>query len=104
MKTNLKLATQIGAGVGLLVFITVGAIPGLLYGGYTGLMMAGALFGVPVEPTILIRAITGGGMLLGLLASLSLFLVIGAVIGTGCGYMLWQLVPFTHKLTSRLVE
>jgi hypothetical protein len=87
-KRHASLPTYIGAGTGFVAFIAFGAMPGLLYGGYMGLMMAGALFGTPVEPNILARLITGGGMLLGLLASLFLFLVVGSVVGTSCGIVL----------------
>ena len=40
--TRAALPTWIGAGVGFIAFVLVGAIPGLLYGGYMGLIMAGA--------------------------------------------------------------
>ncbi len=87
-KRHTNLPSYIGAGAGFVAFIALGAMPGLLYGGYMGLMMAGALFGTPVEPNAVARLITGGGMLLGLLASLFLFLVVGAVVGTSCGIVL----------------
>jgi hypothetical protein len=74
--------TFTGSALGFIAFLLVGAIPGLLYGGYLGLMMTGALFGVPVKATILAKIITGGGMLLGLLATLFFFLVLGAIAGT----------------------
>jgi hypothetical protein len=90
-KRAVNLPSYVGAGAGFVAFIALGAMPGLLYGGYMGLMMAGALFGTPVEPNAIARIITGGGMLLGLLASLFLFLVVGAVVGTSCGIVLRSL-------------
>ncbi len=74
--------TFTGSAAGFVSFVLVGAVPGLLYGGYLGLMMSGALFGTPVEATLIAKVITGGGMLLGLLASLFFFLVLGAIVGT----------------------
>jgi len=74
--------TLIGSIVGLIAFIFVGAIPGLLYGGHMGLMMAGALIGAPVEATLFAKFIVGGGMLMGFFATLFLFLVSGAIGGT----------------------
>lgn len=80
------LSAKLGATVGFLAFLGVGLVPGLLYGGYMGLIMAAVLFGAPVEPTMAARFMTGGGMVLGLVASLFLFLVAGAVFGTLVGF------------------
>lgn len=75
-------AVLIGAAVAFLAFLVVGAIPGLLYGGYLGLMMGNALFGHTNEISLLARMMTGGGMLLGFFAVMSVFLVAGGVLGT----------------------
>lgn len=74
-----------GLVVGFLSFIGLGAVPGLLYGGYIGLIMAGSIFGTPVEPTLISRFITGGGMALGALMALTFFLVVGSCLGTVTG-------------------
>lgn len=76
------LGSYIGAAVGFVAFLVLGAIPGILFGGYAGLALSGVLFGVPVESTIVAQIITFGGMALGLLASFSLFVVLGALAGT----------------------
>ena len=70
----------------------MGAVPGLLYGGYMGLAMAPILFGGPVQATILAKVVTFGGMFLGLTASLFFFLVMGAFLGTALG------LPFAGAL------
>ena len=75
----------VGAAVGFLVFLVVGAIPALLYGGYLGLMMANALFGSTGDLSLAARMMTGGGMLLGFFAVNGLFLVAGGVLGTVFG-------------------
>lgn len=80
-KTNTN-AVYVGAAVAFLAFLLVGAIPGLLYGGYLGLMMGNALFGGAGELSLLTRMMTGGGMLLGFFAVMGLFLVGGGVLGT----------------------
>lgn len=79
------LPTYIGAGVSFIAYVLVGAVPGLLYGGYMGLMMSNALFGNAGTPTLIDRVVTGGGMALGLFATLFFFLVLGAFIGTVVG-------------------
>jgi hypothetical protein len=79
------LPTYIGTAVSFLAYLLLGAVPGILYGGYMGLVMSNALFGSAVEPSILARIVTGGGMALGLFASLFFFLVIGAFLGTVVG-------------------
>jgi len=74
--------TYAGAGVGFLAYLVFGVIPGLLYGGYAGLFLAGAMLGTPVEPTLVVKAITFGGILFGALAALFIFLVAGAFMGS----------------------
>ncbi len=86
------LPTYIGAGLGMLAFLLVGAVPGVLYGGYMGLVMTEALFGHVDEVSMLARSVTGGGMILGLLSSMFLFLVSGAFAGTLVG------LPFARLL------
>lgn len=88
------LPTYVGAALAFLAYIAVGAVPGILYGGYMGLAMSGALFGQLAEPTVLVRVITGGGMILGLCASLFFFLVAGAFGGTLLG------LPFAKVLRT----
>ena len=100
-RNNNALPTKIGAGIGFIAFLVFGAIPGLFYGGAMGLVMNAALFGVPVEPVVLTRVITGGGMVLGLGAALSLFLVVGAVVGTATGLAFKSILsPFTSTETE----
>ena len=78
----IKNLTYAGAGAGFLAYLVLGLIPGLLYGGYAGLFLAGAMFGTPVEPTLVVKAITFGGILFGALAALFIFLVAGAFLGS----------------------
>ncbi|MBI4402702.1 MAG: hypothetical protein HY537_00995 [Deltaproteobacteria bacterium] len=80
------LPTLIGSGVGFVSFLVFGALHGVVYGGYMGLIMAGALLGTPVEPGILSRILIGGGMVLGVVVTLFFFLVVGALVGTVIGY------------------
>ena len=75
----------VGAAVAFIAFLVVGAIPGLLYGGYLGLIMGNALFGHATEISLVARMMTGGGMLLGFFAVMSVFLVAGGVLGTVFG-------------------
>jgi len=97
-KTTLLLPTYTGATGGFLAFLFLGAIPGLLYGGYMGLMMTAALFGTPVEPTLFAKLVTGGGMLIGLLSSLFFFMVMGALLGTIVG---WPFMPLLKAIAKR---
>ncbi|HET7825338.1 MAG TPA: hypothetical protein VFK90_08390 [Anaeromyxobacter sp.] len=82
---NKKTPTLIGAGVGLALFLAIALLPSLLYGGYAGLLLAGGIFGTPVEPTFLPRALIVFGMVLGVVAVGSLFAVMGAVAGAAVG-------------------
>lgn len=78
---NRKTPTLIGAGIGLAAFLAIALLPSLLYGGYAGVLLAGGIFGTPVQPTFLVRGLIVFGMVLGVTAVGSLFAVAGAVIG-----------------------
>ena len=49
MTKNAKVPALVGAGVGLALFLAVALLPALLYGGYAGVMLAGGIFGTPVD-------------------------------------------------------
>jgi hypothetical protein len=78
---NRKTPTVIGAAVGLALFLAIALLPALLYGGYAGVLLAGGIFGTPVQPSFLVRALIVFGMVMGALGVGSLFAVGGAVAG-----------------------
>lgn len=82
---NRKLPSLIGAGLGLALFLAVGLLPSLLYGGYAGVLLAGGIFGTPVGATFLVRALVVFGMVLGVAGVGSLFAVSGAAAGAAVG-------------------
>ena len=100
---NKKLPTLVGAGIGLAVFLAIALLPALLYGGYAGLLLAGGIFGTPVEPTFLPRALIVFGMVLGVLAVGSLFAVVGAAAGAAVGALtsLGAARPAAEESSSR---
>jgi len=70
MKTTIsKKSAYIGAGVGLTLFAIFGLLPGSLLGGAAGIKFAGMLFGLPLDPGIVSRAIVLAFMLVGVLVS-----------------------------------
>ncbi|HVP69422.1 MAG TPA: hypothetical protein VMT17_19390, partial [Anaeromyxobacteraceae bacterium] len=83
MKRNVP--SLVGAAVGLALFLAVALLPALLYGGYAGVLLAGGIFGAPVEPTFLVRALIVFGMVLGAVGVASLFAVTGAAAGAAVG-------------------
>ncbi len=80
-----KLPTLVGCGIGLALFLALGLLPATLYGGYAGLLLAGGIFGTPVEPTLLPRMLIVFGMAMGVVAVGSLFAVVGAAAGAAVG-------------------
>jgi hypothetical protein len=82
---NKKTPSLIGAGIGLALFLAVALLPAMLYGGYAGLLLAGGIFGMPVEPTMLPRMLIVFGMGMGVVAVGSLFAVLGAAAGAAVG-------------------
>ncbi len=80
-----KLPSLIGASVCLALFLAIALLPSILYGGYAGLLLAGGIFGTPVQPTFLVRGLIVFGMVLGVTGIASLFAVMGAVVGAAVG-------------------
>ncbi|MBI5495487.1 MAG: hypothetical protein HY904_10725 [Deltaproteobacteria bacterium] len=81
MTTTTKAGNYVGAALGFLGFLAVGALPSSLFGAYIGMFFANVLLGLSVETSIAAKVITGGGMLLGFTAAMALFVVAGAVLG-----------------------
>ena len=84
---NRKSFTLIGAAVGLAAFLAIALLPALLYGGYAGVLLAGGIFGTPIQATFLVRALIVFGMALGAVSVGSLFAVAGAAIGAAVSVM-----------------
>jgi hypothetical protein len=85
MKTTLaRKMSYIGAGAGLVLFALFGLLPGSLLGGAMGINIAGWLFGLPLEPGLISRAIVLAAMLVGVL-------VAGIVIVTASTTVGWLL-------------
>ena len=90
MKTTIaKKLAYTGAGAGLVLFALFGLLPGSLIGGAAGVNIAGWIFGLPLEPGIISRALVLAGMLAGVL-------VAGIVIVTATSTVGW--------LVGRLIE
>jgi hypothetical protein len=83
-----KTATLIGSAVGLTTFLAIGLLPAMLYGGYSGLLLAGGILGTPVTATLAARAFIVGGMVFGVTGVASLFAVVGAVAGAAINALL----------------
>ena len=82
---NRKTSTLIGSGVGLALFLAIALLPAMLYGGYAGVLLAGGIFGSPIQPTFVVRALIVFGMILGVTGVGSLFAVSGAAAGAAIG-------------------
>ncbi len=80
-KSAKKTFALIGAGVGLSVFLAVALLPTLLYGGYAGLLLAGAITGVPVGASVAVKGLVVSGMVLAVVAVAALFALAGAAFG-----------------------
>jgi hypothetical protein len=80
-----KIPSLVGAGIGLALFLAVALLPAMLYGGYAGVLLAGGIFGTPLQATFLVRGLIVFGIVLGVVAVGSLFAVAGAAAGAGVG-------------------
>jgi hypothetical protein len=86
-----KTVAVVGAAVGFALFLGVALLPALMYGGYAGLLLAGGIFGTPVEPGILSRGLVVFGMVLGVFGTASVFAVAGAAAASAVAHIasLW---------------
>lgn len=73
-----------GAGVGMVLFIVFGLLPGSFLGGVMGLNAAQALLGSPLSSAIAARLIVGASMLMGVMAA-------GVIAVTGTATLGWLL-------------
>ncbi len=83
MKTRegAKKGLYIGAGVGIVLFAIAGLLPGSFIGGMIGLNIAGSIFGMPLEASLMPRLIVGASMILGIIVSGMVFVVGSSILG-----------------------
>jgi hypothetical protein len=82
-RTRANPFTFIGGVVGLVVFLVVGLLPSLLYGGYAGVILGSAIFGTPIHESIFAQATVVLGVVSGVLAIGGVFVLGGAILATG---------------------
>jgi small-conductance mechanosensitive channel len=89
MKTTIaKKGAYIGAGAGLVLFAIFGLLPGSLIGGAMGINIAGWMFGLPLEPGLISRAIVLVSMLVGVLVAGIVIVTATTTVGWLAGRML----------------
>ena len=81
MSSNKNALPLVGVGLGLALFVAVGFLPTMVYGGYASVLLAGGVSGAPVQSTQAVRALIVLGMALGVAAVAALFAVVGAASG-----------------------
>jgi hypothetical protein len=108
MKTNemAKKGLYTGAGAGLALFAILGLLPGSFIGGMIGINIAGSIFGLPLEPSLVPRLIVGASMILGVFLSGVIFVVgtssLGWLIGTSIDSVrMAGAVPATEEVESK---
>ena len=82
-KTRKISVTVYGAMVGLVTFLVAGLLPSLLYGGYAGLVLGGAIFGTPIHENVFAQATVIIGVISSVLVTGGVFVLGGAILATG---------------------
>ena len=83
MLTTLSRKTAyIGTGAGLVLFTIFGLLPSSLIGGAAGIKLSGLFFGLPLDPSIVSRAIVLASMLAGVV--FSGVMIVAATSTLGC--------------------
>jgi hypothetical protein len=72
-----------GAMLGLVAFLVAGLLPSLLYGGYAGLVLGGAIFGTPIHESVFAQATVIIGVISSVLVTGGVFVLGGAILATG---------------------
>ena len=89
MKNSIaKKGAYIGAGAGLVLFAIFGLLPGSLLGGAAGINVAGMIFGLPLEPGLISRAIVLASMLVGVLVAGIVIVTASTTVGWLAGRLL----------------
>ncbi len=103
MKTTLSRKTAyIGAGAGLVLFAIFGLLPGSLLGGAAGINVAGWLFGLPLQPGLISRAIVLLSMLIGVLVAGIVIVTASSTVGWLIGRVLESGVHAKESAESKL--
>lgn len=92
-----KRGFYIGSAIGLTIFTLVGLLPGSFIGGVAGLSIAGMLFGLPLDNSILPRIIVGASMVLGVMVSALIFTSLAGLLG-------WMLGHLTEVIRNKRVS
>ncbi len=96
-----KTSTLVGAGIGLALFLFVGLLPAMYYGGFAGVLLAGGMFGVPLRPGLLVRTIIYFSTAFGVIGVGGLFAIGGAALGAVAGTILNAPVEKPAKATAK---
>jgi len=86
--TMARKGAYIGAGAGLVLFAIFGLLPGSLLGGAAGINVAGWLFGLPLEPGLISRAIVLVSMLVGVMVAGIVIVTAASTVGWLVGRMI----------------
>jgi len=84
---NRKTFAFVGGIVGIALFLAVGLLPSLVYGGYAGVVLSHAILGVRLDGQLFSKAVIVFGMLVGLLATSGVFTILGASMGAGLHFL-----------------
>jgi len=95
--TMARKGAYIGAGAGLVLFAIFGLLPGSLLGGAAGINVAGWLFGLPLEPGLISRAIVLVSMLVGVLVAGIVIVTATSTVGWLAGRMIDSSVRKTEE-------
>jgi hypothetical protein len=86
-----------GSGAGLTVYLIYGVLKASFLGGVIGLNVAGAIMGMPVESTLISKAIVAVSMLLGVTAGGLVFAMAGATLGWLTGTVAHTINAAAHR-------
>jgi len=91
--------TFLGGVIGLAIFLAVGLLPSLLYGGYAGVILGSAIFGTPIHESVFAQATVVLGVISGVLAIGGIFVLGGAILATGA-YGLFSVLSVETEVTE----
>jgi len=79
--TGAKAFSFFGGVFGLILFLVIGLLPSIVYGGFSGVILANGIFGPTTDPTIWIKMMVVFGVAVGVMSTAGIFTVIGSISG-----------------------
>ncbi|MBI4427030.1 MAG: hypothetical protein HY569_00910 [Candidatus Magasanikbacteria bacterium] len=92
--------SRIGGAAGFALYLVVGLFPSMIFGKKVGLLLSNSILGVENQLTLTSKMLIGGGLLLGFVIGLFIFVCLGAVVAGGISHLIY----YNRRIEAELAE